>query len=50
MFLQVVLLQDMRNLEIYSNGCRYYRFRVPKHNRDMTFSPESSDLFIVGNG
>lgn len=42
-------MQDMRYIEIFSNGCRYFQFRVPALNRDMAFSKEASDLFVVGD-
>uniref|UniRef100_A0AC34RS41 NUC153 domain-containing protein n=1 Tax=Panagrolaimus sp. JU765 TaxID=591449 RepID=A0AC34RS41_9BILA len=48
-FRKVILMQDMRYIEIFSNGCRYFQFRVPALNRDMAFSKEASDLFVVGD-
>uniref|UniRef100_A0AC35F4Q6 NUC153 domain-containing protein n=1 Tax=Panagrolaimus sp. PS1159 TaxID=55785 RepID=A0AC35F4Q6_9BILA len=47
---ETIVLEEERFMEIYSNGYRYYRFRLPKFNRDMAFCREASDLFVVGAG
>uniref|UniRef100_A0A914Z8K7 NUC153 domain-containing protein n=1 Tax=Panagrolaimus superbus TaxID=310955 RepID=A0A914Z8K7_9BILA len=47
---KTIVLEEERFMEIYSNGYRHYRFRLPKFNRDMAFCREASDLFVVGAG
>uniref|UniRef100_A0AC34FTM2 Nucleolar protein 10 n=1 Tax=Panagrolaimus sp. ES5 TaxID=591445 RepID=A0AC34FTM2_9BILA len=49
-YTKTIVLEEERFMEIYSNGYRYYRFRLPKFNRDMALCREASDLFVVGAG
>ncbi|XGW25730.1 hypothetical protein V3C99_006829 [Haemonchus contortus] len=45
---KLVLLQEDRFLEMHAAFGRYFRMRMPRFGRDMAFSIERSDLFLVG--
>ncbi|KAK6014821.1 NUC153 domain protein [Ostertagia ostertagi] len=45
---KIVLLQEDRFLEMHAAFGRYFRMRMPRFGRDMAFSIERSDLFLVG--
>ncbi|KAK5969215.1 hypothetical protein GCK32_003493, partial [Trichostrongylus colubriformis] len=45
---KIVLLQEDRFLEMHAAFGRYFRMRMPRYGRDMAFSFERSDLFLVG--
>lgn len=47
---KVVLLQEERFVEFHARFGRYYRLRIPKVGKDMTFCKEASDLYMVGGG
>ncbi|WKY08631.1 hypothetical protein Q1695_007843 [Nippostrongylus brasiliensis] len=45
---KLILLQEDRFLEMHAAFGRYFRMRMPRFGRDMAFSFERSDLFLVG--
>ncbi|KAK0399975.1 hypothetical protein QR680_003300 [Steinernema hermaphroditum] len=45
-----VVLEDERYLEMHATFGRYFRMRIPKAGRDMAYSREASDLFVVAAG
>ncbi|KAK6751893.1 hypothetical protein RB195_003361 [Necator americanus] len=45
---KIVLLEEDRFLEMHAAFGRYFRMRMPRCGRDMAFSMESSDLYLVG--
>uniref|UniRef100_A0A0K0FK04 Nucleolar protein 10 (inferred by orthology to a human protein) n=1 Tax=Strongyloides venezuelensis TaxID=75913 RepID=A0A0K0FK04_STRVS len=49
-YTKVVLLEEERYLELHCAKGRFFKMRIPKFGRDMCFSRENSDLFIVGSG
>lgn len=45
---KIVFLQCDRYIEFHAAHGRYYRLRIPKFGRDMSYHNYSCDLFIVG--
>uniref|UniRef100_A0A1I7ZKS1 NUC153 domain-containing protein n=1 Tax=Steinernema glaseri TaxID=37863 RepID=A0A1I7ZKS1_9BILA len=45
-----IVLEDDRYLEMHATFGRYFRMRIPKAGRDMAYSREASDLFVVAAG
>ncbi|KJH50020.1 hypothetical protein DICVIV_03821 [Dictyocaulus viviparus] len=45
---KIILLQEDRFLEIHAAFGRYFRMRMPRYGRDMAYSLEQSDLYLVG--
>jgi len=46
---KLVFLHDDRYVEFHTQGGRYYKFRIPKFGRDMTYHYSSCDLYFVGS-
>eukprot|EP00088_Acartia_fossae_P005215 TRINITY_DN1228_c0_g1_i2.p1 TRINITY_DN1228_c0_g1~~TRINITY_DN1228_c0_g1_i2.p1 ORF type:complete len:712 (-),score=222.82 TRINITY_DN1228_c0_g1_i2:67-2202(-) len=46
---KVVFLQCDRYVEFHTQQGRYYRFRIPKYGRDMTYHASTCDLYFVGS-
>jgi ribosome biogenesis protein ENP2 len=44
----MVFLQADRHIEFHAQFGRYFRTRVPKHGRDITYHSGSAELYIVG--
>ncbi|VDM73966.1 unnamed protein product [Strongylus vulgaris] len=42
------MLEEDRFLEMHAAFGRYFRMRMPRYGRDMAFSLERSDLYLVG--
>uniref|UniRef100_A0A0N4ZZ58 NUC153 domain-containing protein n=1 Tax=Parastrongyloides trichosuri TaxID=131310 RepID=A0A0N4ZZ58_PARTI len=49
-YTKLALLEEERYLELHCAKGRFFRMRIPKFGRDMCFSRETSDLFVVGSG
>ncbi|CAD6194183.1 unnamed protein product [Caenorhabditis auriculariae] len=47
-FSKLVILEQERYIEMHATFGRYFRMRMPCYGRDMAYSTESSDLFLVG--
>jgi len=45
---KLVFLQADRHVEFHSQGGTYYKTRVPKFGRDMSYNHQSCDLVVVG--
>ncbi|KAH7729244.1 hypothetical protein AAVH_02719 [Aphelenchoides avenae] len=43
------LLEEERYVELHTNYGKYFRLRIPKFGRDMSFCREASELYIVGS-
>jgi len=49
-FSKIVLLQCDRYVEFHAQYGRYYRLRIPRFGRDLSYHYPSCDLFLVGTG
>ena len=49
-FSKLVLLQADRYVELHAQYGRYYRTRMPKFGRDLSYHKPSCDLYLVGDG
>uniref|UniRef100_A0A1I7WMZ7 Nucleolar protein 10 n=1 Tax=Heterorhabditis bacteriophora TaxID=37862 RepID=A0A1I7WMZ7_HETBA len=45
---KLVVLEQDRYLEMHAAFGRYFRMRMPRFGRDMSYSRECSDLYLVG--
>lgn len=45
---KVILLEQDRYIEMHAAFGRYFRMRMPCYGRDMAYSEEASDLYLVG--
>lgn len=45
---KIIFLQNDRYIEFHSQYGRYYRLRIPKYGRDMTYHAASCDLYVAG--
>lgn len=44
------MMEEDRYIEMHAAFGRYFRMRIPRFGRDMAFSKECSDLYMVGAG
>lgn len=49
-FSKLILMQIDRYIEFHAQYGRYYRTRMPKFGRDMSYHKPSCDLYLVGDG
>lgn len=47
---QLVLLEEDRWIEFHVQYGNYFRLRIPKFGRDISYHEPSADLYIVGSG
>jgi ribosome biogenesis protein ENP2 len=47
---KLALLQHDRHVEVHAQFGTYYKFRIPKHGRDMAYHNQSAEMFIGGTG
>ncbi|XP_063850425.1 nucleolar protein 10-like [Scylla paramamosain] len=47
---KLVFLQDDRYVEFHSQAGRWFRMRIPKFGRDLTYHYPSCDLYIAASG
>lgn len=47
---KIAMLLNDRYIEFHSQEGRWYRVRMPKFGRDMTYHSANCDLYLVGAG
>ena len=47
---KLAFLHCDRYIELHAQFGKYYRFRVPKFGRDLSYNPVNCDLYVVGAG